>query len=177
MRKDIKCTFGILKGRWIILKIGIHLHYVDNVDKIQWTCCALHNQLLDVNRLDEQQDGILTRQWERKLGELEKADMPLALSRIISPADIHAYDTSYFGTVLQTSDNYDVDSEEENGDKSDGDDNGTLRVIRNLSLKYFRSKLIEHLNICFQSDQIVWPQGRGSSKPITYIEKEVVQSM
>ena len=46
MRKDVECTFGILKGRWRILKSGIRLHGVDVADNIWMTCCALHNLLL-----------------------------------------------------------------------------------------------------------------------------------
>ena len=34
MRKDVECTFGIMKGRWRILKTGIRVHGVDAVDKI-----------------------------------------------------------------------------------------------------------------------------------------------
>ena len=34
MRKDVECTFGILKGRWRILKAGVRLHGVDSCDKI-----------------------------------------------------------------------------------------------------------------------------------------------
>ena len=33
MRKDVECTFGILKGRWRILKSGIRIEGVDAVDK------------------------------------------------------------------------------------------------------------------------------------------------
>jgi hypothetical protein len=51
MRKDVKCTFGILKGPWQILKAGICLAGVENADKIFLTCCALHNWLLDVEGL------------------------------------------------------------------------------------------------------------------------------
>lgn len=62
MRKDVECTFGILKGRyvrvrcfslftgalldlfrWRILKTGIQLHGVPVVTDIWKTCCALHN--------------------------------------------------------------------------------------------------------------------------------------
>ena len=52
MRKDVECTFGILKQRWIILKSGIRIHSVDIADEIFKTCCALHNFLLDANGLD-----------------------------------------------------------------------------------------------------------------------------
>jgi hypothetical protein len=43
MRKDVECTFGVLKGRWRILKTGIRLHEVEAYDKILGTCCGLHN--------------------------------------------------------------------------------------------------------------------------------------
>ena len=49
MRKDVECTFGILKGRWRILKTGIRLSGVDLADKIFLTCCALHNWLLETD--------------------------------------------------------------------------------------------------------------------------------
>jgi hypothetical protein len=51
MRKE--CTFGILKGRWRILKTGIRLHRIDSCDRIWKTRCALHKMLLDINWLDE----------------------------------------------------------------------------------------------------------------------------
>ena len=34
MRKDVECTFGILKGRWRILKAGVRIHGVEQVDQI-----------------------------------------------------------------------------------------------------------------------------------------------
>ncbi len=55
MRKDVECTFGLLKGSWRILKSGVRIYGVDSVDHIWFTCCALHNWLLEV-------DG-LTQEW------------------------------------------------------------------------------------------------------------------
>ena len=49
MRKDVECTFGILKGGWCILKSGIRLQGVESVDKIWLSCCALHNWLLEID--------------------------------------------------------------------------------------------------------------------------------
>ena len=43
LRKDVECTFGILKGRWRVLKMGIPLSGVQAADNIFLTCCALHN--------------------------------------------------------------------------------------------------------------------------------------
>ena len=37
MRKDVECTFGILKGRWQILKSGIWIQGIDAVDNIWLT--------------------------------------------------------------------------------------------------------------------------------------------
>jgi hypothetical protein len=54
MRKDVECTFGILKGRWRILKSGIRLEGVDAVDKVWLLCCALHNWLLEIDGLYEE---------------------------------------------------------------------------------------------------------------------------
>jgi hypothetical protein len=51
LRKDVECTFGILKGRWRIHKTGIRVHNTEVSDNIWMTCCALHNNLLDVDGL------------------------------------------------------------------------------------------------------------------------------
>ena len=53
MRKDVECTFGILKARFGILKSGIPLHGEEACDEIWLTCCALHNFLLKEDGLDE----------------------------------------------------------------------------------------------------------------------------
>ena len=59
MRKDVECTFGILKGRWRILKSGIRVHGIETADQIWLTCCALHNWLLTEDGLNKQwEDGV-----------------------------------------------------------------------------------------------------------------------
>jgi hypothetical protein len=40
MRKDVECTFGIMKGRFRILKSGIRLYGVLKMDEVWKTCCA-----------------------------------------------------------------------------------------------------------------------------------------
>ena len=52
MRKDIECTFGIMKRRFHILRFGIRLQKLSNSDKVWSTCCALHNMLLFIDGLD-----------------------------------------------------------------------------------------------------------------------------
>ena len=69
IRKDVECTFGILKGRFRILKTGIRIHGIEATDKIWLTCCALHNMLLDIGGLDCQWDNGIATDWEGELGE------------------------------------------------------------------------------------------------------------
>ena len=56
-RKDVECTFGILKGRWRILQTGIRLHGAEAANRVWLTCCGLHNQLLDIDGLSTPWDG------------------------------------------------------------------------------------------------------------------------
>lgn len=42
MRRDIECTFDILKVRLRILKAGVHVWGVLKADDVWLTCCALH---------------------------------------------------------------------------------------------------------------------------------------
>jgi hypothetical protein len=72
MRKDVECTFGILKGRWRVLKAGIRVHGVRKADNIWHTCCALHNWLLEHDGLNvDWNSGVLTSDWESQLGDFE----------------------------------------------------------------------------------------------------------
>jgi hypothetical protein len=64
IRKDVECTFGIMKGQFRILKTGIRLHGQQPADKIFRTCCALHNWLL------YHADG-LDKQWENGVHQKE----------------------------------------------------------------------------------------------------------
>ncbi|KAL7503479.1 hypothetical protein ACHAWX_000589 [Stephanocyclus meneghinianus] len=59
MRKNIKCTFGVLKDCWRILKTGIRVQGVESCDKVRLTCCALHNWLLETDGLDKEWDSVV----------------------------------------------------------------------------------------------------------------------
>ena len=48
VRKDVECTFGILKKRWRILNYGLHYRDIKKCEKIFVTCCCLHNFLVDI---------------------------------------------------------------------------------------------------------------------------------
>ena len=46
LRKDVECTFGILKKRFQVLKNPIRLSQAKEIQKMFVTCCALNNRLL-----------------------------------------------------------------------------------------------------------------------------------
>ena len=57
-RKDVECVFGILKGRFRCLQTGIRVHGVEAADRIWFTCCALHNLLLDADGISAEWTGV-----------------------------------------------------------------------------------------------------------------------
>ena len=48
VRKDVECTFGILKKRWRVLNDGFYYRDINICEKIFVTCCCLNNFLVDL---------------------------------------------------------------------------------------------------------------------------------
>ena len=48
VRKDVECTFGILKKRWKVLNNGFKQRDIVKCKQIFIACCVLHNFLLDL---------------------------------------------------------------------------------------------------------------------------------
>ena len=46
VRKDVECTFGIMKGRFRILKLPIEFHHEQMIDYLFYTCAYLHNRIM-----------------------------------------------------------------------------------------------------------------------------------
>lgn len=53
IRKDVECTFGILKKRYAILKHRLRLHSKEMIEDIFRCCCILHNMNHEFDGLDE----------------------------------------------------------------------------------------------------------------------------
>jgi hypothetical protein len=180
LRKDVECTFGILKGRWRILKTGIRLHGVDAPDKVWLTCCALHNWLIDIDGLDSRWEAGVSSDWEGELGQLNGNDVelfasrhsrePFAIQRLRSVAlagdeliaNYRNFDTSGMGPGNED-DGAPLHVRQEEPDPNadvtvnEATENG-VRVVRKLSLAYFKERLIEHFDIMWQRKQIIWPR-------------------
>jgi hypothetical protein len=171
MRKDVECTFGILKGRWRILKSGIRLHSAKAVDRVWKTCCALHNWLLEADGLDEEWEGGVSSDWEGELGEHDEEDvarnLPAAIANLHSPAERRRYDTSgmSFGDDVEMDDLENVTQPDASMNVDEMEDSDGVRIVRNLSLAFFRARLIEHFDIRWQRHELVWPQRNNVPRP------------
>ncbi len=152
LRKDVECTFGIMKGRWRILKTGIRLHGVEVADNIWKTCCALHNWLLEIDGLDGE--------WESSISMHDTRDVlnhvPLALERLHEGWDPRTFDPSGLGPG-DDRDQTNLVMETTNPGPAIGQGRN-CRTVRCLSLNNFWSKLINHFDIMFKRKQLVWPQ-------------------
>ena len=165
VRKDVECTFGILKGRFRILKTGIRLHSIESIDQLWCTCCALHNMLLF--------DDGLAENWMDGARSDYLGDM--GLHNPIYNNNIHV-DYSGLGHGNDRIEHCDLSDDEEsaaststnnnnNVNNTAGDTNLRYKVVRKLDYVYFRTKLIEHFDILFQNEQIIWPTRTGYDIP------------
>lgn len=157
MRKDVECTFGILKGRWRVLKAGVRLHGTKACDYTWMTCCALHNWLLEVDGLDEEWGSV----WEGSHGEL---GMPEAVRRLLhAPIDgTRNYDSSGAGfgndAIIDNQPAPEVDCVIEKTD------DGSI-LVHKMNMREFRKKLITHFAIAFAKKEVAWPQARMRRDP------------
>lgn len=165
MRKDVECAFGILKGRWRVLRYGIKLWGINNTDKVWLTCCALHNWLLEVDGLANGWENGAKSYWESEPDN--QHDIPFAIKRLRNPAksrnmNMQLRDLSGMGcgNDVQSVSIDDLDVETDMMERSEEIEliktKGRI-PIKNLSLDYFRSKLIRHFNIAFQKQEVMWP--------------------
>jgi hypothetical protein len=156
MRKDVECTFRILKGRWRILKSGVSVSGVESIDKVWFTCCALHNWLLEIDGLNGQwRGGVPLSNWEGDMCGLDfdglLSSIPNAVAKLSTNLDPHNYDQSGMGpgedVVVECNDN------------DRGLDDGIVgfkTTVKDLSLPFFRHQLVGHFTIMFQLNKIKW---------------------
>ena len=71
MRKDVECTFGILKKRFMFLKNPIRLQNKYVIQNCFFTCCLLHNWLLEYDGRDDWEDVLDEDDCDVEYGSLE----------------------------------------------------------------------------------------------------------
>jgi hypothetical protein len=166
MRKDVECTFGILKGRWRILKAGIRLQGLDAADMVWKTCCALHNYLLEIDGYDTLWNNGTHSDWEGILGQFDLMgieEVPV-LKDLNNPEFVRTYDESGMGYGNDHIDDDDDCTEEYTEDNHVEESDihcDDCMIVRKLPFHLFRMKLVTHFNIALQRKEVKWPQ-KGS---------------
>jgi hypothetical protein len=117
VRKDVECTFGILKGRWRILKAGVRLHGSNSCDKVFLTCCSLHNLLLETDGLNVGWNTGAVTDWQQDMGHFNPDDIS---ERVRTAAGDHLdrlleLDTSRLGFTFAPTGNVDPNTNTDNG--------------------------------------------------------------
>lgn len=159
MRKDVECTFGILKGRWRILKTPIRVHGVETVDKIWKTCCALHNRLLEVDGLDKDWGPGVRSDWEGSLGRV-----PFAIERL---HNTHRSARHRDNNGMGVGTDEDVVGATVNESCTTEVSKTGINLVRNLSQSTFRAKLIKHFDISFKRHEVIWPKRKPKTASAT----------
>ena len=150
MRKDVECTFGIMKGRFCLLRYGLRFQSIDKCDQLFLTCCALHNMLLEKDGLHKNWNKGVRSNWEHSHSRDTKKITPYAISRLNYPNTTNTKDTvndstttDSFGTHISTQcKNYTVNNK---------------RIVAKMPLALFCRCLVNHFDIRFKQNDIVWP--------------------
>ena len=183
MRKDVECTFGILKGCWRILKTGIRVHNTEVGDNIWLTCCALQNMLLDVDGLNKAWRNEVRSHWEMESGEFRGEEIPFAVRRLVDPTcteefRLRHYDASRFEyqrpPIVVSNNEEDNNAVNQNCNcRSNRISNNTTSACRiqsgtavnKLNFFRFRSLLIENFNIRSHEKNLQWPKRLARASP------------
>jgi len=171
MRKDVECTFGILKGRWRILKSGIRLQGVDAVNNIWLICYALHNWLLEIDGLNAEWSEVSMpgSDVEGDLGDCNfegiHVSVPWLLARLSQHLEPRTLDLLGMGLGI------DVCEQRIQPDPEDDTNpvgvNG-VKSVNGMLFKVFRRKLVNHFKILFARNEIKWPVRRPINQmPVT----------
>jgi len=156
MRKDVECTFGIMKGRFCILRNGFRFHSIEKCDQTWLTCCALHNRLLFVDGLHKNWETGKLSNWEKNYYKSNRLSMPFALQRLHTEVP----ETGLRLGTMKNSDENLVKDIAKKGQRKCANKytiNGK-RVVKNMPLSIFQDRLVEHLNIRFKKNDINWPR-------------------
>lgn len=68
VRKDVECFFGILKGRFRILKLPLQYREHVNIDDMFMSCCILHNI---IHAWDNRSEWECDVDWQGEYGRLD----------------------------------------------------------------------------------------------------------
>ena len=152
MRKDVECTFGIMKGRFSVLRYGIRLQSIKHCDQIWLTCCSLHNMLLDYDGYNEN--------WNDSSKYVNINDNLHSSNTIFNnPFAINRLNREITGVGIN--ENTCVDSNKFEKYTIDG-----YRYVSKMPLDEFRQCLVHHFDIRFKMNSVFWPKHYGKKPQV-----------
>ena len=144
MRKDVECTFGIMKKRFSILDKGIDIKRIEEADQVVLTCCALHNLLLKI----DERDGA----WEGGVAmDSDNDNSNFAMNRLHNSGNSEDNHNNSEGN--QTNDSYEYASD-------------SFTIVKNMHQAIFKQRLVEHLDILFHKNKIIWPKSAEKQRKL-----------
>ena len=146
MRKQVECSFGIMKQRFSTLRHGIRLSSIKRCDQIWITCCAIHNMLLFH---DDYNNNWNVHEFESCNGS--GSNVNLSNDNLFAIMRLHRTITGNVGNT-----NSRVDTHTFNKYVEDG-----YRVVSKMPLNTFRECLIRHFDIRFKNQSVFWPKHIG----------------
>ena len=153
MRKDIECAFGILKGRFFILKYGLRFRNVKHCDMLFKTLCALHNILLKEDGLDKNWMGVQQAQEE---DIRHRNQMPAMLLRLDSLFVEYSNSTN---STNNESVPYEVPAwKRQLQRRSHSFTINNACVVCLMPQHLFVECLVEHFSILYERKEVVWPR-------------------
>ena len=162
MRKDVECTFGILKCRFAVLKRGINLHGIEATDKIWLTCCALHNFLLEEDGLEMNWDTSDPKDiLDMAHGGQEVIDVSgMGVGNDRAPVGI-GNDESVETDSSNTFHEGVVDESNSITEPCPNQSQSAPIKVWNMTRAQFRDRLVENFNIRWTRNEVVWPTRNG----------------
>ena len=185
MQEDVECTFGILRGRFRVLKNGIHARGPLATDNIWLTCCALHNFLLEEDGLDHPWDSPMTvKAWlQPEFARHSDTDL-MRMFGIEEVCDGHReLDATAIGQQappwsnasnqnLRDNPHAEPDKEAAPATTLGGVGHAGAVPLNSLSQKEFRKSLIEHFDVLFCQNKLKWPRRAGlGEEPVISLPK------
>ena len=146
MQKDVECTFGILKGRFTVLKTGVKLRNFEYVDQVWLTSCALHNMLLFIDGLDEGWEEGKKTYWEN-INEQFSIPKNITFAEMRLNRDMSSQANITDESELNATDKDFINLATVNG----------IRYLNRLPLRVFRKLLANHFDIRFKQKTVEWP--------------------
>jgi hypothetical protein len=139
IRKDVECSFGILKKRFQLLKNGINWHNKTDIDHAVFSCVILHNMLHEFDGYDER--------WENELynahnDKEEQAMLDKIRKRVVRTAE-NKDDYSTVGRLFANINNIQLASSLDEGDIEYSDKFEDLRhkLVKHITNQYLEGKL------------------------------------